>query len=69
MERCDKISNFYLCDMCAIYHRESVRLCDLTVGVGDGKKKVMVDHGYGRGYDEPTSVCKDFEPREEKHED
>lgn len=54
------MSNYYLCDTCAVFHCQVSCLCDTAVGLAD--RKVMYDRGYGQGYDEPTNVCPDYLP-------
>lgn len=62
------MSNFFLCDMCGNKledlpnEDESFPLpTDCACGkLGNVKKRIMWDHGRGRGYDEPLDVCADF---------
>lgn len=62
------MSNFFLCDICGnklvdlLNEDESFPLPTDCVceKLGYTKKRIMWDHGRGRGYDEPLDVCADF---------
>ena len=62
------MSNFFLCDMCSHKQNDLPNEDDsfplptdcMCEKQGKVEKRVMVDHGRGRGYDKPLDVCHDF---------
>ena len=64
-----KISNFFLCDYCDNNAMDVwIDTCHCRAkGMKHVPKKAMLDyHGVGgKRYDEPTDVCKDYEPRKD----
>lgn len=65
------MSNYYLCDYCgnkagdSLFRANAVKCWKHPDNV---PKKVMYDHHGkdGKRYDEPTDVCEEYEPREDK---